>query len=79
MCLLKNTHYTRNLQVSYIQPAVLPIKIKTFITGLAVTPLGHAVNQLAFTHSGKLLIAAGGVTNAGIGSPRSGFLDVRSN
>lgn len=53
-----------------------PVAVK-FITGLSVANGDHVVNGIDFAHDGRLLVAVGSQTNAGIPGPL-GYLPVSS-
>lgn len=54
------------LQVYYVKPTdPKPVAVK-FIEGLSVANGDHVVNGIAFAHDGRLLVAVGSQTNAGI-------------
>ena len=54
------------VQVMYVQPAVANAKPVSVVENLSVSNGDHVVNGLDFLHDGRLLIAVGSQTNAGI-------------
>lgn len=54
------------MQVMYVQPAVAGAKAVAVVENLSVSNGDHVVNGLDFLHDGRLLIAVGSQTNAGI-------------
>lgn len=64
------------VQVMYVQPAVANAKPVSVVENLSVSNGDHVVNGLDFLHDGRLLIAVGSQTNAGI-EGALGLLPVR--
>lgn len=54
------------MQVMYVQPAVVGAEAVPVIENISVSNGDHVVNGIDFLHDGRLLVAVGSQTNAGI-------------
>lgn len=65
------------VQVYYVKPTDPKPKAVPFIKNLSVANGDHVVNAITFLHDGRMLVAVGSQTNAGMPGAL-GYLPVRS-